>query len=210
MRLHELLLLFVLRWPWWNEKERDEGGSKREERERGRRSEGGTAPCAPTCHSKPSLSHHHSQPPLLVSKTAMATPLSLLVVGGNGFVGSSIVKAAVARGWNVTSLSRSGSPYKSPQGHSPAWTRKVSSCAARLTSVQHTETRSDLSIRRSTGVQGLHSIRQPTRACYRHVELSSRHWASSWRTTTSSKGRRIRWECFRGSQRMCWEVEGTH
>ncbi|SCV67028.1 BQ2448_5674 [Microbotryum intermedium] len=49
----------------------------------------------------------------------------LLVVGGNGFVGSSVAKAAVARGWNVVSLSRSGKPFVTPAGHEPAWASKV-------------------------------------------------------------------------------------
>ncbi|RKF65046.1 Uncharacterized protein GcC1_126007 [Golovinomyces cichoracearum] len=39
-----------------------------------------------------------------------ATPLKLVVCGGNGFLGSRICKYAVARGWDVTSLSRSGEP----------------------------------------------------------------------------------------------------
>ncbi|KAJ5466924.1 hypothetical protein N7475_004676 [Penicillium sp. IBT 31633x] len=34
----------------------------------------------------------------------------LVVAGGNGFLGSRICKAAAARGWTVTSLSRSGEP----------------------------------------------------------------------------------------------------
>lgn len=34
----------------------------------------------------------------------------LLVLGGSGFVGKAICREAVQRGWNVTSLSRSGAP----------------------------------------------------------------------------------------------------
>ncbi|GKZ24154.1 hypothetical protein AbraIFM66951_010946 [Aspergillus brasiliensis] len=34
----------------------------------------------------------------------------VVVAGGNGFLGSRICKSAVARGWDVTSLSRSGEP----------------------------------------------------------------------------------------------------
>lgn len=49
----------------------------------------------------------------------------LLVVGGNGFVGSAVCKAALARGFQVTSISSSGRPYTTPKGHSPAWTSKV-------------------------------------------------------------------------------------
>ncbi|KZV90411.1 putative mitochondrion protein [Exidia glandulosa HHB12029] len=49
----------------------------------------------------------------------------LLVVGGNGFVGSAICKAALARGWQVTSISSSGKPYQTPKGHSPSWVSQV-------------------------------------------------------------------------------------
>lgn len=49
----------------------------------------------------------------------------LLVVGGNGFAGSAVCAAAVARGWDVVSLSRSGQPYATAKGHSPAWARQV-------------------------------------------------------------------------------------
>jgi len=34
----------------------------------------------------------------------------IVVAGGSGFLGSKICKSAVARGWSVTSLSRSGEP----------------------------------------------------------------------------------------------------
>ncbi|TDL24762.1 mitochondrial protein [Rickenella mellea] len=50
---------------------------------------------------------------------------NILVVGGNGFVGSAVCKAALARGMQVTSISSSGRSYKTPKGHSPAWTSKV-------------------------------------------------------------------------------------
>lgn len=49
----------------------------------------------------------------------------ILVVGGNGFIGSAVCKAAVARGMRVTSVSTSGRPYQTPKGHSPSWTSKV-------------------------------------------------------------------------------------
>ncbi|KAF7440728.1 hypothetical protein PC9H_001076 [Pleurotus ostreatus] len=49
----------------------------------------------------------------------------ILVVGGNGFIGSAICKAALSRGMQVTSVSSSGRPYQTPKGHSPAWTSKV-------------------------------------------------------------------------------------
>ncbi|KAI0798011.1 NAD-P-binding protein [Abortiporus biennis] len=54
-----------------------------------------------------------------------AVAQKLLVVGGNGFVGSAVCKAALARGMQVTSISSSGKPYTTPKGHSPAWTSKV-------------------------------------------------------------------------------------
>ncbi|KAI9368220.1 hypothetical protein BJX61DRAFT_537432 [Aspergillus egyptiacus] len=57
----------------------------------------------------------------------MATK-KLVVAGGNGFLGSRICKSAVARGWSVTSLSRSGEPRwdlvtSSPQR--PGWAKSV-------------------------------------------------------------------------------------
>ncbi|KAJ4487895.1 mitochondrial protein [Lentinula aciculospora] len=57
----------------------------------------------------------------------MAAPSvqKLLVVGGNGFIGSAICRAALAKGMQVTSVSSSGRPYTTPKGHSPAWTTNV-------------------------------------------------------------------------------------
>ncbi|KAG1752051.1 NAD(P)-binding protein [Suillus lakei] len=49
----------------------------------------------------------------------------ILVVGGNGFVGSAVCKAALARGMGVTSVSSSGKPYRTPKGHTPDWAEKV-------------------------------------------------------------------------------------
>ncbi|KAG8738482.1 hypothetical protein FRC10_006795 [Ceratobasidium sp. 414] len=49
----------------------------------------------------------------------------IFVVGGNGFLGAAVCKAAVARGWKVTSISSSGQPYRTPKGHTPAWASKV-------------------------------------------------------------------------------------
>ncbi|KAK0240066.1 hypothetical protein EDD85DRAFT_824187 [Armillaria nabsnona] len=49
----------------------------------------------------------------------------ILVVGGNGFIGSAVCRAALTRGMQVTSVSSSGRPYRTPRGHSPAWTEKV-------------------------------------------------------------------------------------
>ncbi|KAH6668958.1 hypothetical protein B0J14DRAFT_153714 [Halenospora varia] len=61
----------------------------------------------------------------------MATPAvkKIVVCGGNGFLGSRICKSAVARGWDVTSISRSGKPQWSSVTSSaspPSWSHKVS------------------------------------------------------------------------------------
>ncbi|KAL5489874.1 hypothetical protein ACEPAI_4706 [Sanghuangporus weigelae] len=50
---------------------------------------------------------------------------NILVVGGNGFIGSAVCKAALTRGMRVTSLSSSGRPFRTPKGHAPAWTERV-------------------------------------------------------------------------------------
>ncbi|GAA5868316.1 hypothetical protein JCM3774_001004 [Rhodotorula dairenensis] len=47
------------------------------------------------------------------------------IFGGNGFVGSAIARKAVARGWKVVSFSRSGRPFATPAGHTPAWVEEV-------------------------------------------------------------------------------------
>lgn len=46
---------------------------------------------------------------------------TVLIVGGAGFLGSAISKAAVSRGWRVLSISPSGTPFTTPAGHRPAW-----------------------------------------------------------------------------------------
>ncbi|TIA69628.1 hypothetical protein E3P91_03512 [Wallemia ichthyophaga] len=51
--------------------------------------------------------------------------MRLAIIGGNGFLGSAITKAAVGRGWQVSSVSQSGRPYASPSGHAPKWTSRV-------------------------------------------------------------------------------------
>ncbi|GAA5990754.1 hypothetical protein JCM5350_007357 [Sporobolomyces pararoseus] len=51
--------------------------------------------------------------------------MKICVFGGSGLVGSSIAKKAVKRGWNVVSVSRSGKPFRTPAGHSPAWVDQV-------------------------------------------------------------------------------------
>lgn len=48
--------------------------------------------------------------------------MKVLVVGGNGFLGSAIVKQALSRKWNVVSISRRGDAFKTPAGHHPGWT----------------------------------------------------------------------------------------
>ncbi|KAI7816433.1 hypothetical protein BC939DRAFT_469168 [Gamsiella multidivaricata] len=66
----------------------------------------------------------------MVSPSIQALAKKLLVVGGTGGVGFQVCKLAVARGWDVTSLSRRGKPtmteatkadFVAPQG----WTQKV-------------------------------------------------------------------------------------
>ncbi|KAE8149018.1 hypothetical protein BDV25DRAFT_8106 [Aspergillus avenaceus] len=52
----------------------------------------------------------------------------LVVAGGNGFLGSRICRSAVARGWSVTSLSRSGEPQWDAIASSsdrPSWASSV-------------------------------------------------------------------------------------
>ncbi|KAI0306460.1 NAD(P)-binding protein [Multifurca ochricompacta] len=49
----------------------------------------------------------------------------ILVVGGNGFIGSAVCRAALRRGYQVTSISSSGRPFQTPKGHTPVWTEKV-------------------------------------------------------------------------------------
>ncbi|KAK4169477.1 isoflavone reductase IRL [Cladorrhinum sp. PSN259] len=53
----------------------------------------------------------------------------IVVFGGNGFLGSRICKAAVARNWDVTSVSRSGTPHwasLSSSSNPPQWSHSVS------------------------------------------------------------------------------------
>ncbi|KAF9087694.1 hypothetical protein BGX29_004305 [Mortierella sp. GBA35] len=66
----------------------------------------------------------------MVAPSFQALAKKLLVVGGTGGVGFQVCKVAVARGWDVTSLSRRGKPtlteankndFVAPQG----WTHKV-------------------------------------------------------------------------------------
>ncbi|KAH6918522.1 mitochondrial protein [Coprinopsis sp. MPI-PUGE-AT-0042] len=64
---------------------------------------------------------YHSNP----SMAFAANVKKILVVGGNGFIGSAVCRAALAKGLEVTSVSSSGNPYRTPKGHSPSWTSKV-------------------------------------------------------------------------------------
>ncbi|GAP89699.1 putative NAD dependent epimerase dehydratase family protein [Rosellinia necatrix] len=58
----------------------------------------------------------------------MTATKKLIVCGGNGFLGSRICKSAVQRGWDVTSISRSGAPKWDAVTSSaapPSWSHKV-------------------------------------------------------------------------------------
>ncbi|KAK4157141.1 isoflavone reductase IRL [Chaetomidium leptoderma] len=58
----------------------------------------------------------------------MSATKRIVVFGGNGFLGSRICRAAVARNWDVTSVSRSGTPHWSSITSSPtppSWSHKV-------------------------------------------------------------------------------------
>lgn len=55
----------------------------------------------------------------------MAPLQKILVLGGNGFIGSAVCRFALAKGMQVTSVSSSGKPYRTPKGHAPDWTSKV-------------------------------------------------------------------------------------
>ncbi|KAK1769272.1 hypothetical protein QBC33DRAFT_532829 [Phialemonium atrogriseum] len=59
----------------------------------------------------------------------MSAAKKLVICGGNGFLGSRICRAAVARGWNVTSISRSGEPRwdtVTASSTPPPWAHRVS------------------------------------------------------------------------------------
>ncbi|KAG7452450.1 NAD(P)-binding protein [Guyanagaster necrorhizus] len=64
--------------------------------------------------------------PILSSSMSGVALKKILVVGGNGFIGSAVCRAALAKGMQVTSVSSSGRPYRTPKGHSPTWTEKES------------------------------------------------------------------------------------
>ncbi|KAK2877778.1 hypothetical protein FQN49_001205 [Arthroderma sp. PD_2] len=57
-----------------------------------------------------------------------AAATRIVVAGGSGFLGARICQSAVARGWEVVSLSRHGEPAwdtVSPSGQAPRWAQKV-------------------------------------------------------------------------------------
>ncbi|EEQ32418.1 hypothetical protein McanCB56680_006899 [Microsporum canis] len=59
---------------------------------------------------------------------AAAAANRIVVAGGSGFLGARICQSAVARGWEVVSLSRHGEPAwdtVSPSGQAPRWAQKV-------------------------------------------------------------------------------------
>ncbi|PNS21831.1 hypothetical protein CAC42_429 [Sphaceloma murrayae] len=68
----------------------------------------------------------------------MAAPVAskrIVVCGGNGFLGSRICKAATARGWDVTSISRSGEPKwdgVTSSAEPPPWSKSVKWHAANI------------------------------------------------------------------------------
>ncbi|EEH03728.1 conserved hypothetical protein [Histoplasma capsulatum G186AR] len=58
----------------------------------------------------------------------MAATKRIVVAGGSGFLGSRICKSAVARGWEVVSLSRHGEPAWGTvtlSSHAPRWAKSV-------------------------------------------------------------------------------------
>ncbi|EGE05697.1 hypothetical protein TEQG_04705 [Trichophyton equinum CBS 127.97] len=62
----------------------------------------------------------------MTATTAVAK--RIVVAGGSGFLGARICQSAVARGWEVVSLSRHGEPKwdtVSPSGQAPRWAQKV-------------------------------------------------------------------------------------
>ena len=63
-----------------------------------------------------------------MASPSAAAKRKLVVCGGNGFLGSRVCKAAVARNWDVTSISRSGEPHwPSISSHTspPPWSADV-------------------------------------------------------------------------------------
>jgi hypothetical protein len=60
------------------------------------------------------------------TQLTMASSPSLLIFGGAGFLGQRIAQSALAKGWQVTSVTRSGAPPASSEVRDdPAWKGKV-------------------------------------------------------------------------------------
>ncbi|RMZ75492.1 hypothetical protein DV737_g5277, partial [Chaetothyriales sp. CBS 132003] len=62
------------------------------------------------------------------SASAGAARKKIVVAGGSGFLGSRICRSAAGRGWNVTSISRSGEPSwqsVTASAAAPAWSKQV-------------------------------------------------------------------------------------
>lgn len=113
------------------------------------------------------------------------------IFGGNGFVGSAIARKAVARGWNVVSFSRSGTPFATPAGHTPAWAEEVRrflstplpSSRPLLTAAYY------LVCQRWNGKELPSSTRGRTRQTWHPATRSSRLWGFSSKPTTRCRGR---------------------
>ncbi|PVH95280.1 NAD dependent epimerase/dehydratase family protein-like protein [Periconia macrospinosa] len=63
-----------------------------------------------------------------MASAAATAKKKLVVCGGNGFLGTRICKAAAARGWSVTSISRSGTPHWASVTASPdppSWSSSI-------------------------------------------------------------------------------------
>lgn len=150
-------------------------------------------------------------------------PRQLAVFGGNGFVGqsppclspartdametgSAICRSAVARGWKVISLSRTGQPYATAQGHSPAWVTKVSFHPFSPRSVVHFSSMDS----RSIGELPTLLIRLLTPSYYALVPPSYRHSESYSRMTINQRGPPILSVCSRELPRVCWGTRVIH
>ncbi|KAG6917979.1 hypothetical protein DXG01_017163 [Tephrocybe rancida] len=85
------------------------------------------ADACPTCKNSNSidLSEGAFKQIATTEQGMVGTLQRILVVGGNGFIGSAICKAALSKGFQVTSVSSSGLPYRSAKGHAPAWVSQI-------------------------------------------------------------------------------------
>ncbi|GJJ12110.1 hypothetical protein Clacol_006351 [Clathrus columnatus] len=57
---------------------------------------------------------------------SLGTFLAMSELAVGIFDRSSVCRAALSRGWNVSSISSSGNPFRTPKGHLPAWVSEVS------------------------------------------------------------------------------------